>query len=84
MPVLGVLYPGICFTTEEKSTEETSVKVAGLNSVCRHGRLLRVARISRSRTPCFRGRGLTLFQRRYLPSCVTKGLPTSGNSESSL
>jgi hypothetical protein len=35
---------------------------------------LRVARTScRSRSPCFRGLGSTLGQRKYLPSYVTKG-----------
>ena len=46
--------------------------------MCLHGRLLGVARIScPSLSPCFRGAGSTLCQRRYLPGCVTKGFPTS-------
>ena len=53
--------------------------------MCRHGRLLRVARPScRSRAPCSTGPGSTLGQPRYLPSCVNKALPTSANFESNL
>jgi hypothetical protein len=55
------------------------------DSVCRQGCLLQVARIScRSRSPCFKGPRSTLGQRRYLPSRVTKGFPTSANAESNL
>jgi len=40
--------------------------------MCRHGRLLGVARTScRSRISCYRGPGSTLGQRRYPSSCVT-------------
>lgn len=48
----------------------------------RHGRLLRVARTScLSRSSCFRGPALTLGQRRYQPTCETKGFSTSTNFE---
>jgi len=56
----------------------------GRDLMYRNGRFLRVARTNcrRSRSPCFRGPGSTLGQRRHLPSCITKGLPTSANYES--
>ena len=78
VPRLRVLHSGI--TTEEKKHGKTSVRVV---ERCELGRIrcvdmaafLRVARTScRSWSPSFRGPGSTLGQRRYLPSCVTKGL----------
>ena len=35
--------------------------------------VLRLVRITCSRSPCFRGLGPTLDQRKYLPNCETKG-----------
>jgi len=87
VPRLCELYPGICLTTEEKSTEKTlggrKVTVGMIH--CVRLATLRIARKScRSRFPCSSGRGSTLGQRRCLPSCLTKGFPTSSYLESNL
>jgi len=70
------------FTTARKNTGKTcqgNRKVlVGHELMYWHGRLWRVARTScLSRSPCYRGPASTLGQRRYLPSCVTKGFLTS-------
>jgi hypothetical protein len=76
IPPLCLLYPDICHTTEDESTEKnlSLVVPVGHDSMCRQHSLLQVARTScRSRSPFFTEPGSTLGQRRYLPSCVTKG-----------
>jgi len=75
VPRLCVLYPGICLTTEGETRKILSQGIqkvpAGHDSVCRHGRHLRVAMTScRSRSPCFTGTGSKLGQRRCMPSCL--------------
>jgi len=87
MPHLCVLYPGICLTTEGRSTEKTSFRVVekcqwawfNVSTWLPFG----VAMTScQSRFPCFRGPGSTLGQPRHLSSCIAKGFTTSANFES--
>ena len=64
-----------------KDPSQGSPKVlVGQYSMCQNGRLFLVARTRyRFRSPCFRGPGSTLGQRKYLPRSVTKRFHTSAN-----
>jgi len=74
-PVFAYYTLAFALQLKEKARENLSQgsrKVpGGHDSMCRHGRLLGVARTCcRSRSTCFRGPGSTLGQPRSLSSCV--------------
>ena len=84
VPRLSILYTGIYFTTEENHGKPQSGYTKG-------ARLMSAERDSFSRLagPCrpsltLQATGSTLGQRKYLPSCRTRGLPASANIVSKL
>jgi hypothetical protein len=91
VPRLCIVYPGICLTTEENHGNPQSRYQKG-------ARLISAERDSASRLghcgrwpagPCRpwlsrQETGSTLGERKYLPSCRTKGFPTSADFESKL
>jgi hypothetical protein len=89
---LCVLHPGICFSTEQKSKEENVSHGSrkgpeGHDSVSTWPHLTGCqAKSVDPGLPLYNleDLGRTPGQRRYLPSCVTKGFPTSANFESNL
>ena len=94
VPRLSILYPGICLTTEEKHGKPQSGYPKGArlisaerDSFSRLGHRRRWPRLACWPLPPFAftsGDRLTIGQCKYLPSCRTRGIPTSANFESKL
>ena len=92
---LCVEYPGICLRTEEKSRKiliQGSRKALGWslpNAIRLVDLTIAGDGLDWTAGPCRpwlsrQATGLTLGQRKYLPSCHTRGFPASGNFESNL
>ena len=94
-PRLCIIYPGICFTTEEISRKNLgrdnrrALGWSAPNAI----RLVDLAiagdGLDWSAGPCRpwlsrQATGSNLGQRKYMPSCHTRGFPTSANFESKL
>jgi hypothetical protein len=91
VPRLCILYPGICLTTEENHGKPVRVAEKRSNDQ-RQPRFVSCTWQSRamvSTGSCrswltLQATGSTLGQRKYLPSCRTRGFLTSDNFESKL
>jgi hypothetical protein len=90
VPQLCIIYPGICLTTEENHGKPQLGYLKGARLLSAERSLVDLAiagdcldwpagpcRPSLSR----QATGPTLSQRKYLPSCHTRGFPTSANFE---
>ena len=90
----SILYPEICLTTEENHGKPQSGYPKGArlisaeqDSFSRLGHRGRWSRLACWPLPPFAfasGAGPTLGQRKYMPSCRTRGFPASANFESKL
>ena len=95
MPRLCFQCTGICLTTEEK-LRKTSDRVTEGRSACSALNVIRLVHLvivgnglERPAVPCRlwisrHATGSTFNRREYLPSCHTRGFPTSANFESNL
>ena len=94
MPRLCILYPGICLTTEENRGKPRSVQPKGARLISANAiRSVDLAiagdGLDWPAGPCRpwlsrQATVSTLGQRKYLPSCRTRGFSTSANFESKL
>ena len=94
VPRLSVVYPGICLKTEEnhgkpqsgysKGARLISAEREAFSRLAHRGRWPRLACWPLPPFAFASGDGTTLGQRKYLPSCRTRGFPTSANFESTV